>query len=106
MAASLWTRPPSYHATAGRVVRGTSDGYLVALNAETGEVVWPRRVADSSQGETFTMQPLIYDDLIVIGTAGSENAVSGWVGAFKLTDGSPVWKFKTVPGADTPRGES
>ncbi len=90
----------------GWVVRGTSDGYLVALNAETGELVWARRVADSSQGETFTMPPLIYDDLIVIGPAGSENAVSGWVGAFKLTDGSPVWIFKTVPGADTPGGES
>jgi alcohol dehydrogenase (cytochrome c) len=83
----------------GFAVRGTSDGYLLALNAATGEQVWARRVADSTQGETITMPPLIYEDLILIGPAGSENAISGWVGAFKLSDGTPVWKFDTVPGA-------
>ncbi len=45
------------------------------------------------------MAPLIYDDLIIIGPAGSENAISGWVGAFRLESGEPVWRFKTVPGA-------
>jgi len=46
------------------------------------------------------MPPLIYEDLILIGPAGSENAISGWVGAFKLSDGSLVWKFRTVPGVE------
>jgi alcohol dehydrogenase (cytochrome c) len=83
----------------GRVVRGTNDGYLMELNAETGELIWARKVADTKQGETFTMAPLIFDDLILIGPAGSENGISGWVGAFRLEDGSEVWRFKTVPGA-------
>ena len=101
-----WTNNRGVAIKDGWVVRGTSDGYLLALNAESGELVWARRVADSTQGETLTMAPLIAGDLILIGPAGSENAVSGWLGAFKLTDGSPVWKFKTVPGADAPGGES
>ena len=83
----------------GYVLRGTSDGYLVALNAATGALVWAVYAADTSQGETFAMPPLIFEDLVLIGPAGSENAVSGWVGAFRLRDGSPVWKFRTVPGA-------
>lgn len=83
----------------GYLVRGTSDGYLLALNAETGKLVWAVKAADAEQGETFTMAPLIFEDLVVIGPAGSENGISGWVGAFKLRDGSPVWKFQTVPGA-------
>ena len=90
----------------GRVIRGTSDGYLLALHAETGKLIWARRVADPALGETFTMPPLIYEDLIVIGPAGSENGISGWVGAFRLSDGSPVWRFKTVPGADEPGSEN
>ena len=84
----------------GYVVRATSDGYLLALNAENGELVWARKSADPTLGETFTMAPLIYEDMILIGPAGSENAISGWVGAFRLSDGSEIWKFKTVPGAD------
>jgi alcohol dehydrogenase (cytochrome c) len=83
----------------GYVVRGTSDGYLLALNAASGELVWAVKAAESESGETFTMAPMLFEDLVLIGPAGSENGISGWVGAFRLKDGSPVWKFKTVPGA-------
>jgi alcohol dehydrogenase (cytochrome c) len=90
----------------GRVVRGTSDGYLLALDASDGRLLWARRAADAAIGEAFTMAPTIYDDLILIGPAGSENAISGWVGAFRLRDGEPVWRFKTVPGAREPGDDS
>lgn len=83
----------------GRVVRGTSDGYLIALDAADGELLWARRVGDSSTGETITMAPLIYDDFVLIGPAVSEYAIEGWVGAFRLDNGEEVWRFTTVPGA-------
>jgi len=83
----------------GRVVRATSDGYLFALDAADGKLLWARRIGDASIGETFTMPPLIYDDLIVIGPAVSEFAIEGWVAAFRLENGEPVWHFNTVPGA-------
>jgi alcohol dehydrogenase (cytochrome c) len=83
----------------GRVVRATSDGYLFALDAADGKLLWARQIGDAEVGETFTMPPLIYDDLIVIGPAVSEFAIEGWVGAFKLENGEPVWHFNTVPGA-------
>ena len=86
----------------GRVYRGTSDGYLVALDASTGRLLWARRVADVSIGETLTMAPLVYDDRIIIGPAGSENAIKGWVGAFRAEDGVPMWRFNIVPGKDDP----
>jgi alcohol dehydrogenase (cytochrome c) len=59
----------------------------VALNATTGALIWAINSADSKHGETFTMAPLIFEDLVLIGPAGSENAISGWVGAFRLRDG-------------------
>ncbi|MGD8384802.1 MAG: PQQ-binding-like beta-propeller repeat protein [Lysobacterales bacterium] len=86
----------------GRVFRGTSDGYLLALGAGDGRLLWARHVADPALGETFTMAPLAYDDLVVIGPAGSENNASGWVAAFRADDGREVWRFKTVPGARDP----
>ncbi|MBZ5658719.1 MAG: PQQ-binding-like beta-propeller repeat protein [Acidobacteriia bacterium] len=84
----------------GRIVRGTADGYLLELNAQTGDLIWARRVADAMAGETFSMPPMIFEDLILIGPAGSENGISGWIGAFRLSDGTEVWRFKTVPGVD------
>ena len=90
----------------GRVVRGTPDGYLLALNAETGTLLWARQVAKTPDGETFTMAPLVFEDLILIGPAVSERNIQGWVGAFRLTDGSPVWRFNTVPKPGEPGSET
>jgi len=81
----------------GRVYRGTSDGYLLALDASDGRMLWARKVADAAAGETLTMPPLLFEDLIIIGPAGSENGIKGWVGAFRAEDGRPVWRFNIVP---------
>jgi alcohol dehydrogenase (cytochrome c) len=80
----------------GLVIRGTADGYLIAMDAGTGSVRWQRQVADGA-GEMLTMPPLVVDSLVIIGPAGSERLVEGWVGAFKIRDGSEVWRFRTFP---------
>jgi alcohol dehydrogenase (cytochrome c) len=90
----------------GYVVRGTADGYLFALDAADGKLLWARQVAKPVAGETITMPPLIYEDLVIIGPAGSENNVQGWIGAFRLADGSPVWRFNTIPKAGEPGFET
>jgi alcohol dehydrogenase (cytochrome c) len=92
-----WMRGRGVAIKDGRLVRGTTDGYLISLNAADGTLLWARRVAKSEDGETFSMAPLVFEDLVIIGPAGSENNVQGWVGAFRLSDGSPVWRFNTVP---------
>ena len=88
----------------GYVVRGTSDGYLLALDAFNGELLWARRVAAPEDGEHFTMAPMIYDGTILIGPAGGDNGVSGWLGAFSLLGGEPLWRFDTVPGGKNSLG--
>jgi alcohol dehydrogenase (cytochrome c) len=91
----------------GLVVRGTHDGYLVALDAATGKLVWDRALVDMTKHEGgFTMAPVIWEDLIIIGPAGSELGVKGWVGAFKLSNGEPVWQFNTVPDDGEPGSET
>lgn len=105
-AAEVWPNNRGVAIKDGYLVRGTSDGYLLALNADTGKLVWAVKAADAEQGETFTMAPLLFEDLVLIGPAGSENGISGWVGAFRLQDGSPVWKLQTVPGATLAGSES
>ena len=90
----------------GRLVRGTPDGFLLALSMETGARLWARRAASLAAGEIFTMAPIIYDDLVIIGPGVSEYNVKGWVGAFKLSDGSPVWRFNTIPQPGEPGFET
>ena len=82
----------------GKLIYGTHDGFLIALNASTGKLIWERDVADATKsGGGFNMAPVVYEDLVVIGPAGSDLGTKGWVGAFKLSTGEPVWRFNTVP---------
>src|SRR5206468_1531258 len=81
----------------GRVIRGTPDGYLLAINAETGTPLWALRIGQPAEGEIFVMAPVLFEDLVLIGPALSERNVQGWVGAFRASDGTPVWRFNTVP---------
>lgn len=104
--AELWPNNRGVAIADGYVVRGTSDGYLLALDAADGRLLWARQVARPSAGETITMPPIVYDGLVVIGPAGSENGIQGWIGAFSLADGSPRWRFNTVPKAGEPGFET
>jgi alcohol dehydrogenase (cytochrome c) len=80
-----------------KVLRATPDGYLLALDTYTGRVLWEREAADSWKGETFTMPPVVFEDHVIVGPAGSEVPIKGWVGAFRLETGEPVWRFNTIP---------
>jgi alcohol dehydrogenase (cytochrome c) len=88
----------------GIVVRGTLDGYLLALDAETGQILWEQAAADATQGETFTMPPLIYENLVIIGPAGNEAAVKGWVGGKQyvaVTSGAATRFWRVPPASAT-----
>jgi alcohol dehydrogenase (cytochrome c) len=90
----------------GKFVRATSDSYLIALDTQTGQLVWERLVAAAGKYEFVTMAPLIYEDLVIAGIGISEFAVKGWIGAFRLADGEPVWRFNTVPDDDEPGAQT
>jgi alcohol dehydrogenase (cytochrome c) len=81
----------------GKVVRGTADGYLFALDAKDGKQLWAHQIAKSSDGYFISMPPLTVGNLVLIGPAGAEWASKGWVGGFDINDGTPIWKFNTVP---------
>jgi len=102
----LWPMNRGVALARGYVIRGTADGYLLGLDARDGSLRWARHVARPDLGETITMPPLVYDDLVLIGPAGSENNIRGWIGAFRLSDGEPVWRFNTVPGPGEPGSET
>jgi alcohol dehydrogenase (cytochrome c) len=80
------------------VFLGTLDGYLVALRANTGEVLWEIPVADPHQGYTITGAPLAGDQAVFIGTAGGEFGIRGFLDAYDPTTGSRIWRFNTIPG--------
>lgn len=74
------------------------DGQLFGIDAETGEVLWRNQVANLDIAETTTTAPLIIDNHLIIGVAGGERGVRGWVAAFDQDTGEQLWKmYSTGP---------
>ena len=93
----------------GRVNRGLAilgdtlflaalDGNLVALDAKTGKEVWKTQVVDPSLGYSLTMAPLVVKDKVILGPAGGEFGIRGFLAAFDARTGKEVWRFNTTPG--------
>lgn len=86
----------------GRAIRGTADGHLIALDIKTGNLLWDRKIMDSSTGASAMAAPLIWHDLVFMGMAGGDVGVRGQVAAYRVKDGTKVWSFSTVPmGSET-----
>jgi alcohol dehydrogenase (cytochrome c) len=89
-----------------KVISISLDGRLFAINKATGEVVWERKVADPAIGETLTIAPLVIHDLAIVGTAGGEFGIRGFIEATDLNTGKAVWRTYTIPGAGEPGNET
>lgn len=82
----------------GRVYVGTLDGRLIALDAKTGAVVWDAQTTPKDGPYAITGAPRIAKGRVIIGNAGSEYPVRGYVSAYDAETGKLVWRTYTVPG--------
>ena len=85
-----------YH---GKVYVGTLDGRLIALDENTGKPVWDVSTADSAkQPYAISGAPRLAGGKVLIGNAGAEYGVRGYISAFDAETGKMAWRFYTVPG--------
>jgi alcohol dehydrogenase (cytochrome c) len=89
-----------------KVISIALDGRMFSINKATGEVVWERKIAEPAIGETLTIAPLIIRDLAIVGTAGGERGIRGFIEATDLNTGKAAWRTYTIPGAGEPGSET
>ncbi|VVQ08483.1 Quinoprotein alcohol dehydrogenase (cytochrome c) [Pseudomonas fluorescens] len=77
---------------------GTLDAKLVALNKDTGKVVWSKKVADHKEGYSISAAPLVINGKLITGVAGGEFGVVGKIEAYDPKNGDLLWSRPTVEG--------
>ena len=82
----------------GKVYVGTLDGRLIAIDAKTGKQVWSAQTFDKSQPYAVSGAPIIVKGKVIIGNAGAEIGVRGYITAYDAETGDQAWRFYTVPG--------
>ena len=80
------------------VIFATLDAQLVALNADTGDVVWKEKIDEYAAGYSATAAPIIAQGLLLTGVSGGEFGVVGRVAARDPRTGKMVWSRPTVEG--------
>jgi alcohol dehydrogenase (cytochrome c) len=80
------------------VIFGTLDANLVALDQDTGKIVWKEKVDDYAAGYSMTSAPLIAKGLLLTGVSGGEFGIVGRVEARDPMTGQLVWTRPTVEG--------
>jgi alcohol dehydrogenase (cytochrome c) len=105
---------PENHGVAAlgdKVYLATLDAHLVALDAKSGAVVWDVQADDYRKGYSFSVAPLAVKDKIIVGVAGGEYGVRGFIDAYDAETGKRMWRFYTTPapgepGSNTWEGDS
>jgi alcohol dehydrogenase (cytochrome c) len=80
------------------VIFATLDAQIVALNQDTGNVVWKEKIDEYSAGYSASAAPLIAGGLLLTGVSGGEFGVIGRVEARDPKTGKMVWVRPVVEG--------
>jgi PQQ-dependent dehydrogenase (methanol/ethanol family) len=78
-----------------------ADSTLVALDANTGKVLWSVKNGDPKVGAVNTNAPHVFKDKVITGISGGEWGVRGFLAAYDINTGKQVWKaYSTGPDAE------
>jgi PQQ-dependent dehydrogenase (methanol/ethanol family) len=80
----------------GMVYFLTLDDRLIALDARTGAQKWSAQVAAPNSGYSETMTPTVVDGNVVIGSAGGEWAIRGFVASYDAQTGKQRWRWNST----------
>ena len=77
---------------------GTIDAHLIAVVAKNGRPLWNTTVAKPEAGYAITHAPLVIKDKVIVGVAGGEFGIRGFIAAYDVKTGKEDWRFNTIPG--------
>ncbi len=116
---STYPLPELLNVCCGRVNRGvailgdhlfmtTLDSHVIALDAKSGSIVWDVAMegAEPHKGYSGTVAPLAVKDKIIVGVAGGEYGIRGFLDAYDAKTGKRAWRFYTIPGPGEPGHET
>jgi alcohol dehydrogenase (cytochrome c) len=84
----------------------TLDAHLLALDMRTGAIVWDATLEQYKNGYAATIAPIIAKDKVIVGVAGGEFGIRGFIDAYDAQTGKRAWRFYTIPGPGEPGNDT
>src|SRR5262245_6931674 len=80
----------------GKIIYNLLDGHTVAVDAKSGREVWNTEIASVADGETTPMARFVVKDRVIVGAAGGEFGINGWVKGLDLKTGKIMWTAHNI----------
>jgi alcohol dehydrogenase (cytochrome c) len=85
---------------------GTLDAHLIALDRNTGRIVWDTVVDDFKVGHALIAAPLVVGDKVIVGNSGGDLPTRGFIDAYEAKTGKRLWRFFVTPSPGEPGSET
>jgi alcohol dehydrogenase (cytochrome c) len=85
----------------GKIYYNLLDVETVAVDANSGKLVWRTKLGDINNGESMTMAPIVAKGVVIVGNSGGEFGVRGWLAGLDANSGAIKWRaYSTGPDKD------
>jgi len=91
------------------VVANLPDGRVIAVNRDTGKIVWDKMIATSNEfgnRERFNAAPITADGKVIIANGAGDAKTRGWIAALDTKTGKELWRWYAVPKPGEPGSET
>jgi len=91
------------------VIANLPDGRVVALNRDSGEVVWDKQVAKPNEfgnKERFHASPITAEGKVIVANGAGDAGTRGWLAALDIKTGNELWRWYAVPAPGQPGSET
>jgi alcohol dehydrogenase (cytochrome c) len=91
------------------VIANLPDGRVIAVNRDTGEIVWDQKVATTNEfgsREKFFAAPITAEGKVIIANGAGDGKTRGWVAALDARTGKELWRWYAVPKPGEPGSET
>jgi quinohemoprotein ethanol dehydrogenase len=89
----------------GRVFVSTLDGRLIALEAQTGKLLWSVQSVPLESNYTINAAPRVLRGKVLIGESGGDFGERGYLAAYAAATGRSLWRFYVVPSRSEERSD-
>ena len=92
-----------------KVLANLPDGRVIAINRDTGEIVWDKKIAVENEfgnQERFLTAPLVADGKVLVQNGAGDGGTRGWVAALDVKTGNELWRWYVVPKPGDPGSET
>ncbi len=91
------------------VIANLPDGRVIALNRDSGEIVWDKKIATVNEfgtKERFNSAPVTVEGKVIVANGAAGGGTRGWVAALDARTGNELWRWYAIPKPGEPGSET